>query len=149
MCGSSGVANFLRHIYPPDTLEYREQFYVLYLSRSNEILGYFLHSIGGLSSTTVDIKQILGVALKANAASIILSHCHPSGNTSPSEADRQITKRIVQAASLLDVSVLDHIIVTAEAYHSFADEGRMPRSTANSAPQIAEYSRLYPATWDL
>lgn len=129
---SSDAVDILRQVWDQNTLEYREQFYVLYLNRSNHVLGYFLHSIGGLSGTTVDVKQILAVALKTNAASVILSHSHPSGNTKPSNADRTITQKIVAGASLLDVSVLDHIILTRNAFYSFADEGTLPRASGKA-----------------
>lgn len=125
---SSDVVRILRDIWEPGTIEYREQFYVLYLSRNNDVLGYLLHSMGGVAGTTVDAKQILAVALKANASSIILAHNHPSSNLRPSAADTDITQKIVSGASLLDVSVLDHIILTQESYFSFADEGIMPVS---------------------
>ncbi len=125
---SSDAYNTLRKLWQEDTIEYREQFYVLYLNRSNTVLGYFLHSIGGVAGTMVDVRQILGIALKANASSIIVSHSHPSGNLKTSEADKSITRKIVEAAKLFDISVLDHLILTKSSYYSFADEGVMPRS---------------------
>ena len=93
-------------IWDEGTMEYKEQFFVLCLSQSNRVLGYFLHSSGGLSGTVVDTKQILAVAIKANAASIILCHNHPSGNSNPSTTDRDLTRKVIRAATLLDVGVL-------------------------------------------
>ena len=118
---SEDAEGIFRTIWAKDTLEYEERFYVLFLNRSNHVLGYMLHSIGGLNGTIGDAKQILAVALKANAASIILSHNHPSSNTSPSQADIQLTAKITQGASYLDLKVLDHIILTKHGYYSFAD----------------------------
>ena len=66
---------------------------------------------------------ILSVALKTLATGLILAHNHPSGNFKPSEADRQITSKIRQAAKLLDIELMDHIIISSEGYYSFADDG--------------------------
>lgn len=95
------------------------------LNRANKVLGYYLVSIGGLTGTVVDQRIIFQVALKANACSIILAHNHPSGQLTPSQADIDLTKKIVSAGQFLDITVLDHIILTAENSYSFADEGLM------------------------
>jgi DNA repair protein RadC len=112
-----------KKIYP--SLEHREYFYMLCLNRNNKVLGYSLISMGGLSSTVVDVRIIMQTALKANASSIILSHNHPSGNLTPSSADRDINNKIKEAGRLLDIPVLDHLILTPETFLSFADEGLM------------------------
>ncbi len=113
----------LRLLWDNDTIEYKEQFYALFFSKKNDLLGYHIHSIGGVLRTVVDVKQILGIAVKSNACSIVLSHNHPSGNCIPSQADIALTKKIVNGAALLDISVLDHIIMTKEPFYSFADDG--------------------------
>jgi len=113
----------LKKIYP--SLEHREYFYMLCLNRNNKVLGYSLISMGGLSGTVVDVRIIFQTALKASACSIILSHNHPSGNLVPSEADKDINKKIKEAGKFLDIPVLDHLILTPESYLSFADEGLM------------------------
>jgi DNA repair protein RadC len=102
-----------------------EEFWVLYLNRSNKIIDKMKISQGGIAGTVTDIRMILKSALEKLASSIILCHNHPSGNIKPSENDIQVTKKLKEAASLMDISVLDHIIVTDSAYFSFADEGRM------------------------
>ena len=89
------------------------------------MLGYSLISMGGLSGTVVDVRIIMQTALKANACSIILSHNHPSGNLTPSSQDRDINNKIKEAGRFLDIPVLDHLILTPEAFLSFADEGLM------------------------
>jgi DNA repair protein RadC len=66
---------------------------------------------------------VFAAAIKANASSIILSHNHPSGNLMPSEQDKRLTQRMVEAGRLLDIPVIEHIIITEEGYFSFADEG--------------------------
>ncbi|MBT7463546.1 MAG: JAB domain-containing protein, partial [Bacteroidetes bacterium] len=75
-----------------------------------------------ISGTITDIRLIFQTALKASSVAIILAHNHPSGNLNPSEADKKITQKIKQAGELLDISVLDHIILSEESYFSFADE---------------------------
>jgi DNA repair protein RadC len=108
-----------------DKIEYVEEFYVVLLNRANRVLGFSRISEGGLTGCVVDAKRVFQCALKANASSIILTHNHPSGQTQPSEADIQITKKIKTAGDYLEITVIDHIIVTPYAYYSFADEGIM------------------------
>ena len=74
----------------------------------------------------VDIKIIFQTALKAVASGLILVHNHPSGQLQPSEADINITKKIVDAGKILDIAVIDHSIITSDGYYSMADEGVMP-----------------------
>jgi DNA repair protein RadC len=111
----------LKDVFP--SLDYREYFYILCLNRNNKVLGYCQISAGGLNGTVADVRMIIQTALKSNSCSLILSHCHPSGNLVPSEADKDLTRKIKEAGKVLDIAVLDHLIVTSEAYFSFADEG--------------------------
>ncbi len=121
---SSDAALVLRSIWT-DNMDFCESFYLLCLNRSNKVLGYIKHSQGGLVGTVVDIRQLFSVALKTNCASIIVSHNHPSANRKPSDQDIQLTKKIKEAGKLLDIPLLDHIILTAESFYSFADEGTL------------------------
>ena len=105
-----------------EDIEYRESFYILLLNRQNQVLGYRLISLGGISGTITDIRMIFQTALKANASGILLAHNHPSGNLDPSEADKKITTKIKEAGGFLDISVLDHLILSDESYFSFADQ---------------------------
>ena len=100
-----------------------EEFWILYLNNSNKILEKFQISKGGITGTLVDIRITLHKALELKAVSLILAHNHPSGNLNPSEADKQLTKKLKAAAESLDIKVLDHLIVTEKSYFSFADEG--------------------------
>jgi DNA repair protein RadC len=111
--------------YWEDKLDYCEQFYLLLLNRANIVLGVSKISEGGISGTVVDPKRIFQVTLKANASSIILCHNHPSGSLVPSEADRRLTRKIRDAGALLDITTLDHLIITSDGYYSFADQGEM------------------------
>jgi len=119
---SGDAAEVLRSVWS-NQIEYREEFIILCLNRANKVLGYSKISSGGTAGTVADPKIIFQIALKANASSIILAHNHPSGNTEPSESDRKHTAKLRKAGSLLDIQVLDHIIITAESFKSFADDG--------------------------
>ena len=120
---SADAYGCLKDVFP--SLDYREYFYILCLNRNNKVLGYCQISSGGLSGTVADVRIIMQTALKSNACSIILSHNHPSGNLIPSEADKDLTKKIREASKFLDIPALDHLILTSESYFSFADEGLM------------------------
>lgn len=121
---SSDVHNLLRNIWSKN-LEYKEEAYMLCLNRANRVLGFLKVSSGGIHGTVIDIRIVLQVALKTNSVGIILSHNHPSGNKNPSEADIQLTKKLKEACKLMDISFLDHMILTEEEYFSFADNGML------------------------
>ena len=105
--------------------ENREVFLAVYLNRTNRVLGMHTISTGGIEATIADVRIILKKAIEEQASSIVLSHNHPSGNLRPSQQDRELTRKIREAARLIDVKVLDHIIVSDQGYYSFADEGLM------------------------
>ena len=115
----------LKPFFSEDSISLQEEFLVMYLSNSNGILGVYKLSKGGITGTIADIRLILATALKAAACAIILCHNHPSGNLKPSNADVDITRKISEAAKLMDIRVMDHVIVSPEEkkYFSFADEG--------------------------
>lgn len=98
-----------------------EHFVILFLNRNNIIMSYQVLSTGGTIGTIVDPKKLFKSALLAGAKGLILSHNHPSGNLSPSSADKNITQKINSASKLLEIAVLDHIIYTESDYFSFAD----------------------------
>ena len=102
-----------------------EEFWIVLLSRANNVLSQHLISKGGQAGTVADPKIIFQAALENHAASIILSHNHPSGNLKPSQADINLTRKLRDAGQLLDISVLDHVIFTNASYFSFADEGML------------------------
>lgn len=108
-----------------DTMELYETFKILMLNKANKVLGISLISTGGVAGTVVDPKRIFQTALKVNASGIILSHNHPSGSLTPSEADCKITRKVKEAGLLLEISVLDHLILSTDGYYSFADEGAL------------------------
>ena len=100
-----------------------EEFWIVLLNRANNVLSQHLISKGGQAGTIADPKIIFQAALENHAASIILSHNHPSGNLKPSQADINLTRKLRDAGQLLDIPVLDHVIFTNSSYFSFADEG--------------------------
>ena len=102
-----------------------EVFKILVLNRNNRMTKIIEISKGGVSGTVVDPKIIFKQALDANASSIILTHNHPSGNLSPSQADIKVTNKIISAGEMLEIKVLDHIIISESGYFSFKDEGLM------------------------
>ncbi|QOG02299.1 JAB domain-containing protein [Flavobacterium sp. MDT1-60] len=104
-----------------DLIEFQEEVKIVLLNRANIVLGLYEMSKGGTSGTVVDIKIILGIALKCNASSIVIAHNHPSGSLEPSEPDKSITKKLKEACKLLDLNLLDHLIITRQGYYSFSD----------------------------
>ena len=100
-----------------------EEFWIIYLNNSNKVLQKNQLSKGGITGTLVDVRLALKTAIEVGAVGIILAHNHPSGTLKPSEADKQITKKLKTAGDSLDIKVLDHLIITENAYFSFADEG--------------------------
>ena len=100
-----------------------EEFWVMYLNQGNKILKTEQISRGGITQTSVDVRIIFKRGIELMATAMILAHNHPSGNLNPSDADRQLTRKIKEASNYLDIQVLDHIIVSQKDYFSFADEG--------------------------
>lgn len=120
---SHSAVNLLRKFYDDDQIRYREFFYVMYLSRANEVMGVVKVSEGGISATVVDPKVIFAQALLIGASAMILSHNHPSNNLKPSEQDINLTKKLKEGAGFLEIQLLDHVILTDNSFYSFADDG--------------------------
>lgn len=121
---SQAAYTILKEHFDPDYLAIREELVVLYLNQANKVLGVYKGFSGGISATVVDIRLILAVALKGLSTGIIISHNHPSGTPTPSEADKQLTSQLKHAAELFSIKVLDHLILTPQdSFYSFADEG--------------------------
>ena len=102
-----------------------EEFWVIYLNNSNKIILNTQISKGGITGTVVDSRLIFKKAIELFATGLILCHNHPSGNLKPSQADIDITKKIRKGGESIDISVLDHLIVSERGYYSFADEGAL------------------------
>ncbi|MFY7884104.1 MAG: JAB domain-containing protein [Dolichospermum sp.] len=106
-----------------DNIDFQERFVVICLNRANKVIGLFTASVGGVAGTVADPKVIFTASLNCGASAIIISHNHPSGNATPSQADKDLTKKMVEAGKMLDLPVLDHLIITRERFLSFAEEG--------------------------
>ncbi|WP_338646238.1 DNA repair protein RadC [Flavobacterium sp. KS-LB2] len=100
-----------------------EEFWIIYLNNSNKVISKSQLSKGGITGTLVDVRLVFKTALEMGATGLILCHNHPSGTLIPSEADKQITKKLKLAGDSLEIKVLDHLIVTEKNYFSFVDEG--------------------------
>jgi DNA repair protein RadC len=98
-----------------------EEFWILLLARNRKVIARVKISEGGVAGTVVDTKIIFKHAIENLASYIVLCHNHPSGNLQPSTADIQITKNLKNAAKLLDIDIVDHIIIGNNKYYSFAD----------------------------
>ena len=100
-----------------------EEFWILFLNRSNKVINRMKLSQGGISGTVTDVRMIMKKAIEYLASGIIVCHNHPSGNLTPSESDSKITQKIREAGAFMDIQLLDHLIVSDKEYYSFADNG--------------------------
>jgi DNA repair protein RadC len=99
--------------------ERKELFKILLLNIRNESMGTSLISTGNLTGAIVDPRAVFMPAIKKGAASIVLVHNHPSGDPTPSDADVNVTERIVEAGKILDIRVLDHLVIGDGVFTSF------------------------------
>ncbi|MEL6844293.1 MAG: DNA repair protein RadC [Bacteroidota bacterium] len=118
--GSAAAANYLSPILADES---QEVFYVLFLNRKHEIEAEKAIFRGGVAATIVDPKLVFREAIHRLASGIIVAHNHPSGSLKPSQADLQITQKLLSGSQLFDISFLDHLIISEQGYFSFADEG--------------------------
>jgi len=100
-----------------------EEFWILFLNRSNKVINRMKLSQGGISGTVTDVRMVMKKAIEYLASGIIVCHNHPSGNLNPSESDSKITQKIKEAGNMLDIQLLDHLIISDKDYYSFADNG--------------------------
>ncbi len=113
------IIPFVQHI----TLEKQEHFLCICLNGAHEIISIRTVSVGTLNRCIIHPREVFAEALKERGAAIILAHNHPSGNTSPSENDIEITKQLFEASKILGIHLLDHIIFCIQDYFSFAENG--------------------------
>jgi DNA repair protein RadC len=105
------------------TMNIKEESAVLFLNRGNRVIGGYKISVGGITGTIVDIRIILRIAPKCFATGIIIAHTHPSGELKPSKAAIDLTQKLKVACKIMEITLHDHLIITAENYFSFEDEG--------------------------
>ncbi|WP_299568480.1 JAB domain-containing protein [uncultured Pedobacter sp.] len=123
VCSSASAYQVFLDSWDKLQINFREQLRVMLLNTRGRVLGIFDMSFGGTRCTLAEPKLIFAAAIKANAASIILAHNHPTGETSPSEADRTLTNKLAAIGNLLEIPLADHLVITEDKYFSFADEG--------------------------
>jgi len=117
---SKDVAEYMRQFWKDD-IEIYESFFVMFLNRANNVDSWVKISQGGTVGTVIDTKIICKYAIDVLAQSVIVAHNHPTGNKTPSDADKQITKKIKDSLAFFDMQLLDHLIITKDSYLSFAD----------------------------
>ncbi|NDV66277.1 DNA repair protein RadC [Bacteroides sp. 224] len=100
----------------------REEFWILLLNQAGKVIDKIRISTGGIDGTYADVRLILREALLQNATSLIICHNHPSGNPTPSQADRKLTSAIQQGAKTMNIRLSDHVIICDGAFYSFADK---------------------------
>lgn len=121
MAASQAVDYAMRHLYKKEDM-YREEAWLLFLDKKNNITGQFHLSTGGTDATVLDKKIVAYAAVNALANSVILIHNHPRGDCRPSQTDIRETGEIKKALSTLDINLLDHIIIGEGEFFSFQDE---------------------------
>ena len=102
----------------------RENFVVVLLNTKNEVIETSTVSVGTLSASLVHPREVFKPAVRASAASVVLAHNHPSGKVEPSREDREVTRRLGEAAGILGIEMLDHVIV-GDGYFSMKEHGML------------------------
>lgn len=118
--GAGSAAKHIKSFYTGD-IELYESFFLLLMNNAHNTTGYVKISQGGITGTLVDVRLVAKYCIEALAPRVIIAHNHPSGSLNPSQADRDITKKLVKALGYFDVKVVDHIIVTKDSHYSFTD----------------------------
>lgn len=104
-----------------------EELWVALINRSSKVIEKIKISQGGISETSADLRMILKAAINALASGILLCHNHPSGNIHPGKQDDLLTDKLQNAAKLMEITLVDHIILADGSYYSYSDEGRLAR----------------------
>ena len=120
--GSKAAAELLYNHWDKKTIGCQECFKVVLLNNANRVKGVYEISKGSITGTLVDLRILFAIILKSLTVAIVLVHNHPSGNLCASQADKELTHKIKQAAGFFDVAVLDHLILAPNgSYFSFSD----------------------------
>ncbi len=119
---SSESANtLLREFIDLNRIDHKEFFWVILLTNANQVIGISEIGAGCTKGVTVNTTEVCQLALLTNAVSVVVAHNHPSGNLKPSSCDRKITTKLKEILDIIDVTLFDHLIITSEAFTSFAD----------------------------
>lgn len=119
---SRDAADFIRP-YFDEFMDNHEEFKIIHLNNANTIANVHHLSKGGQTGTLMDVRLVLREALQINCQACVAVHNHPSGSLRASKGDMDCTRKLKKALALIDISLLDHIIITREDYYSLADEG--------------------------
>ncbi|PIE22223.1 MAG: hypothetical protein CSA62_13595 [Planctomycetota bacterium] len=112
----------------------REEFHALFLDTKHRVIGSRLISIGSLQSSLVHPREVYRPAVRCGAAAIVVGHSHPSGDPAPSNEDRAVTERLREVGQLLGIRFLDHLVLGADRFFSFAEESDFRFEDMNDAP---------------
>ncbi|WP_299117547.1 JAB domain-containing protein [uncultured Winogradskyella sp.] len=115
----------LRSFIDTNRIDHKEFFWIVLLTNANQVLGISEIGLGCATGVTVNIKEICQLALLTNATAILVAHNHPSGTLEPSLADKKLTEKLKHTLDFIDITLLDHIIITSEHYASFVDNNWM------------------------
>lgn len=118
---SKRAAAFIRTLYSEDTIDYKEYFWVVHLSSTSRVLGVSNTSIGNFNGTVFSVREVVQQALLLHSVGVIIAHNHPGGSKAPSQEDHKLTETLKDALKLIEVTLMDHIILTSETYTSMAD----------------------------
>ena len=113
------TTKYFRKFFTSNKVEGQEQFAVMYLGRGLQVIGIYMHSIGSMTSATVESKLIMSTALQLAAENIITCHNHPSGSLTPSEADYKVVEMLKKQAALFGIRILDNLIITKTSSRSY------------------------------
>jgi len=119
------AAGFFRSVWDPELIRIQEHFYAMFLNHNKELLGYRLINMGTSKKIHIDTKLLFATALQSFCSSIIVAHNHPSGKLYASKADKGFAWQLKRQLELFDIKLLDYMILTADGYCSFAEDGRM------------------------
>ena len=143
---SDDIFEVMRHILLRDNKidREKEQFWLVCFANNNLIVNIELVSLGSVNATTVKPMNVFRVAVLKGAVKVILCHNHPSGELRPSEADKDLTDRLIQVGRILNIEVIDHLIISTKTYMSFSDTGLMNklRESTKWIPQFELIERI-------
>lgn len=122
---SESAVELLREYVDEKRIDHKEFFWLILLDNNNHALGMSEIGVGNTTGVSVNFKEIFQLAILTNSSAIIVAHNHPSGTLKPSTADLQMTNRLKDAAALMDITLLDHLIITSESFRSLSDDGKL------------------------
>tara|TARA_R110002072_G_scaffold302796_1_gene488818 strand:- start:7970 stop:8425 length:456 start_codon:yes stop_codon:yes gene_type:complete len=122
---SESVDVLLREFIDLERIDHKEFFWLILLDNNNYVIGMSEIGVGTTTGVCVNFKEIFQLAMLTNATNIIVAHNHPSGKLTVSTSDIQITQKLKESTKLLDITLLDHLIITSESFLSLSDDGKL------------------------